>query len=176
MKKKLTIFVLMIATLAIVWHRAAFALSPETNSFCPHISEIQKNPVKGNWMAQTKSGSWRSYDMSFATNITRFVGAQWNGANVGQLTCIYHSNQKFKIEGQPQVQHTLPVLLVFHTLTFQPSQGKWKHVAHGIYNCYSTKRSHCPFKINQKQSIGNIYQEAESLKDKPSNAIQPPSY
>lgn len=177
MKKKSGVIVSVAATLVVTWHCAVFAAEP--SSFCPHKSEIQKNPIKGNWTAQTTSGSWKSYDMSFATNLTRFVGAQWTGANIGQLTCIYHSEQRFTMQGQPTVQHTLPVLLVFHTLTFQPTKGQWKHVARGVYNCYSTKQSDCPFKINIKPSVGNIYQEAESLKnDNTDNSasIQPPSY
>lgn len=169
--------IVVVAAALLTWQCVGFAFEPD--SFCPHRSALQKDPVKGNWTAQTKAGSWKSYDMSFATNITRFVGAQWSGANVGQLTCIYHSQQRFKIQGKPTIQPTLPVLLVFHTLTFQPTKGSWKHAARGIYNCYSTKQSDCPFKINIKPSVGNIYQEAESLKSNTTDnpeTLQPPSY
>ncbi|OGT42126.1 MAG: hypothetical protein A3F13_04115 [Gammaproteobacteria bacterium RIFCSPHIGHO2_12_FULL_40_19] len=180
MKKKLTIISLITLALSITGCSVAFADSAEPSAFCPHKNDIQKNPVKGNWIAHTKAGDWKSYDMSFATNLTQFVGAQWSGANVGQLTCVYHSEQQFKMQGKPAVQPTLPVLLIFHTLTFQPAKGKWKHAARGIYNCYSTKQSDCPFKMNIKSSVGNVYQEAAALKydntDKADPLQQPPSY
>ena len=184
MKKILIILALIVAVAATVWHRAAFAATPTASPtlFCPHINQLQKNHTKGNWTAQTKEGLWKSYDMSFATNITEFVGAQWTGENIGQITCIYNSEQQFTMQGQPAVQSTFPVLLVYHALAFQPSGGKWKHVKQGVYNCYSAKqsvkRSDCPFKINIKPAAGNIFQEAESLKSDTddSDSLQPPSY
>ncbi|OGT44946.1 MAG: hypothetical protein A3E82_01825 [Gammaproteobacteria bacterium RIFCSPHIGHO2_12_FULL_38_11] len=155
----------------------AFADLKEINSLCPHPSQGVKSndPAKLNWTAETKQGKWKSYDSSFATKLTGFTGAQWTGENVGQITCIYTSEQEFKMQGHTVLQKTLPVLLVFHILAFQPSGGKWKHVSRGVYNCYSTKRSDCFFKINMKPPVGNILQEAESLK---STAKQPqlPTY
>lgn len=152
------------------------ANSPATFAYCPQPNEIHKNPVNNNWTAQTKAGFWKSYHFSFATTITRFVGAQWNGANVGQLTCIYHSKQRFTMNGQETSQRTLPILLVFHTLARQPSGAKWKHVATGIVNCYGQKIKDCPFVVNMKPSVGNIYQEAEALKSNPPKQLEPPSY
>ncbi len=179
MKKTLSIASMIVIILSVAAQPSVFADSAQPTLFCPHKSQLQKDPVKGNWIANTKAGYWKSYDMSFATNITHFVGAQWSGANLGQLTCVYHSEQRFKMQGQPTAQPTLPVLLIFHTLTFEPTKRKWKHVAHGVFNCYATKQSDCPFKINIKPSVGDVYQEAAALKydntDKPAS-LQPPSY
>lgn len=181
MKKLLIAIILIVAVAATVWHRTAKA-DTLPNAFCPDVSDVHKNPVKGNWTSQQPDGSWQSYDRSFATSLTKFAGAQWSGANVGQLTCIYNSEQQFTMEGKPVTQQTIPVLLVFHTLTFEPSGGKWQKVQkngrfiHGLRNCYSLKQSDCPFKINAKPPVGNIYQEAESLKtEAPDNTLQPPS-
>jgi hypothetical protein len=120
----------------------------------------------------------KSYDLSFATSLTRFVGAQWVGANVGQITCVYHSQQEFTMKGQATIQKTLPVLLVFHTLAFQPTNKNWKRASRGVYNCVPGKngRSDCPFKINIKPKTGDVYQEAESLKTTAPQPLQPPSY
>lgn len=186
MKKTLVILILSVALLVIVWHRSVFADTTQSVAttqqiFCPQINDLKQNSSKGTWEAQMQVGpttqigstmktqtvSWKSYDRSFATNITKFIGAQWTGADVGQLTCIYNSEQTFTMEGKPSVQPTLPILLVFHTLTFQPTiekTARWKHVSYGVYNCYSFKQSDCPYKMNVKQSAGNIYQEAEALK------------
>ncbi len=169
MKKKFTATILVLCVSAILWHRVALASTQNSNALCPAISNIHKNPKKGNWFAETSHGKWKSYDMSFATNITQFTGAQWVGENVGQITCIYNSEQQFTIQGQPTIQATLPVLLVFHTLSFQPTKGKWKHIKRGVYNCYSPSRSRCPFKVNMKPPVGNVLQQAESLKSHPGN-------
>src|SRR3990167_3136369 len=177
MKRSLIIFILIIAVAAIVWHRASYATTVVPILFCPHMNQLEKNPVKGNWTAQTKEGLWKSYGLSFATRPTQFVGAQWDGENVGQMTCIYRSEQELMVNGQNTIQHTLSILMVYHALTFQPTTGKWKHVKRGIYNCYSTNRSDCPFKINIKPPSENIYKEAESLKsDADDNSLQPPTH
>lgn len=177
--KKTIILVLLIATAAIIWHRVAHAAdqnmmqnsasTQKTNPtiFCPSITQISKNPQQGNWVAKTKSGFWKSLHMSFATNLTQLIGAQWVGENLGQVACFYNSEQRFNLNGQPTVQTTPQVSLIFHTLVFDPMpNGKWKRVPkkRGIRNCVSTERYDCPFKAKPTQKIGDIYQEAESLK------------
>jgi len=147
------------------------------NQYCPTIAEIKKNKSAGNWTAQTQAGFWKSYDVSLATNLTRFVGAQWTGEKIGQVTCVYESEQRFTIQGNPTVQPTIPVTLAFHTLTFQPTEGKWKHVKPGVYNCYTEQERDCPFLIHTKSSVGNIYDEAESLKSKAKlDTLQQPTH
>lgn len=161
-----------------VLQQTAFAVTKvtEANSFCPHISQIQKNQITQKWGAQTQSGTWKSYQSSFATNLTQFVGAQWSGEGLGQITCVYKAEQRFTMEGNLTIQPVLPVLLVFHTLTFLPTEGKWKHVSQGVYNCYAFDRNNCPFKINIHKQTQNILQEAESLKASSADTIQPESY
>ena len=66
-------------------------------AFCPDISDIKSNPAKGNWVAKTKAGFWKSYHQSFATDLTQFVGAQWVGENLGQIFCVYQSEQRFTL-------------------------------------------------------------------------------
>ena len=180
MKKIITFILILAAIVLILWHRTARANvnAAPTNPilFCPHASQLQKNPKKGNWRAETAQGLWKSYGLSFATSITKFVGAQWVGENVGQVTCIYNSEQSFTNPGnnQTEIQPTLPVLLVFHTLTFQPTAGKWKHVKRGVYNCYSLQQTDCPFKMNVKTSVGNLFQEAEEFKSENTNSTPQP--
>lgn len=173
-----TKIIICISSLAMALQGAAFAAakSTEPNSFCPHIAQVTKNPITQKWKAQTKDGTWKSYQPSFATNLTQFIGAQWVGEGVGQVTCVYKAEQRFTMEGNLTIQPALPVTLVFHTLTFQPKKGKWKHSAHGVYNCYAYDKKDCPFKINIQQQTKNIYQEAESLKSTSDNAPQPESF
>ncbi|MCX7126186.1 MAG: T4SS-associated protein EirA [Gammaproteobacteria bacterium] len=156
----------------------AFADMQKVISSCPRPDEAKKNtnPTKENWTAETKYGLWKSYSMSFATNLTQFVGAQWSGANIGQVTCVYKSQQVFTMKGQQVVQRTLPVLLVFHTLVFQPTGGQWKHVKRGVYNCNSSKRSDCIFRIHVTKAVGNVLEEASELKSNSKPQIQPTTH
>lgn len=180
MKKILIIAVLIVAVVAVVWHRstradtANLALAQNAVGFCPSVSDVKKNPVKGNWISTTKYGKFKSFHMDFSTNLTKFVGAQWVGENLGQITCVYKSEQRFNMDGQPVVQATLPVLLVFHTLAFAPSGALWQHIKRGVRNCNSITRHDCPFKVNMQPTTGNILQQAESVKKNAAN--QGPNY
>ena len=167
------ILILIIAIAAIVWHRSTRADTINNNFLtCPSISQIHKNPVKGNWIANLTTGSWKSFHMSFGTNLTQFIGAEWSGENVGKVACVYRSEQRFNLNGQSTIEPTLPVVLVFHTLVFAPTNGKWQHAQHGKRNCASYHRTDCPFKPNIAPSAGDIFQQAESLKKAPSGQEQ----
>jgi len=151
------------------------ASQTEPTAYCPQISQILKNPVKGNWHAQTAEGYWKSYDMSFATTIDQFLGAQWVGENLGQMTCIYSSSQRFTMNGALNIQKTLPVLLVYHALTHQPVGQYWqKKAGHGVYNCYAQTLESCPFKIHVEPKTTDIFKEAESFKSQESQQTLSP--
>lgn len=170
----ITTFILFLC--AIGWIVNAFAISNQPNLHCPDIYEIQKNHITHKWNAQNQFGTWKSYQTSFATDLTQFVGAQWIGESVGQLTCIYKAEQRFTMEGHSTIQPALPVRIVFYALAYQPTHGKWKHVGQGIYNCNAYTQKHCSFKVRLKKQSRDIYQEAESLKTSNTDMIHPESY
>lgn len=165
-----------IAICLLMLHGSAFAVAANPDLYCPHQDEIQKNQITQKWNAQNKYGTWKSYQTSFATNLIQFVGAQWVGAAVGQLTCIYKSEQRFTEDGNLTIQPALPVMIVFYALTHQPAGGKWKHIGHGVYNCDAQGQKNCPFKMRLKHKVQDIYKEAESLKTSNTDLIQPESY
>jgi len=178
MKKLLIIILILIAIIAIAWHRLAHGDSvvdkTKKLAYCPTISEIQKNPIKQSWYAHTANGFWKSYNISFATNVTQFIGSEWKGENLGKLVCYYKSIQNLVLENNPTSQPTLPVVLVYHSLIFVPEGSKWLHNKRGERICKSTEQKDCPFTILAKPKIGNIYQIAESLKYEKSDRIPTP--
>lgn len=139
------------------------ALPPNT-VFCPQISQIIKGNKHGNWTATTPQGGWKTYHRSFSNHLTRFYGAQWVGVKLGQLTCIYGSNQQFMMNGELVVQKTFPIRLVYHALAHKPTGKHWKHAKRGVYNCIAPSQQDCPFLMNVKPKAENIYEEAEKLK------------
>lgn len=160
MQRKL-LFILLALMIPSAWAAAIGSTTPKTMTiYCPKPSNIKKNQVKLTWSADRNT--FRSYDISFSTRIEKFTGAQWNGASVGQITCIYQTLPK----------PTFPLLLIFHTLTFDPVGGAWSKDLGGYKNCNSFDRKQCGFKVRLKAEKENIYQEAESLK---SMAPEPPN-
>lgn len=136
--------------------------------FCPNPSALQKNPADSTWTAE---GGWKSYTASMVTQVTQFLGAQWHGTEVGQITCVY--------QGKPAL--SFPILLIFHTLTKEPYPGKWnknidskwsKNLG-GFRNCKANEPKNCPFKMQLKPKEANIYKEAEELKNNSDNLTNP---
>lgn len=148
------IFISLLAMLIIPSALAATdAKTPDTLTVtCPPPSAIKKNLEKLTWSADRNN--FRSYDISFAKQVEKFGGAQWNGAEVGQITCVY------KMQPKP----SFPLLLIYHTLTISPEGGNWTKNLGGYKNCDSTDIKKCAFKVRLKKKTENIYKEAESLK------------
>ena len=105
--------------------------------YCPLPTTLQLNAKTHIWHVKK---NWKSYDISFVKRVKSFYGAQWNGANVGQIICVYHGENP----------NSFPIQLVFHTLVLDPSAGKWSKNLGGYKNCVSRKLKDCPFKIAPK--------------------------
>lgn len=123
---------------------------------CPPVSALKKDPKKLNWSAE---GGWKSYELSFVNHIAGFMGAQWHGVKIGQITCVY----------QGQALHAFPILLVFNTIAVEPDGGEWSKNLGGYKNCVSSSQSECNFLVPLKPKQGNIYQELEQFKQKHPN-------
>lgn len=123
---------------------------PSGFMLCPKISELHKDP-KMIWMA---NGGWKSFSPSFSTQIGQFLGAQWQGVNVGTVSCIYKGTE----------QMAFPIVLQYNNLVFAPSGGKWGPNLGGYINCKSTARADCAFKPQVENKPGNIYQQVDQLK------------
>lgn len=119
--------------------------------YCPPVSALTKDPLKQRWSAP---GGFKSYDLSFVTSITGFLGAQWRGATIGQVTCVY--------KGLPK--NSFNVLLAFRTLSLEPTTLAWGKNLGGYRNCLSRKRKSCPFEVRVQAPKGNLYQEIENFK------------
>ena len=53
---------------------------------CPPATALSYNNKTYIW---TAPGGWKSQDMSFATEVSAFKGAEWQGVTVGKLACLY---------------------------------------------------------------------------------------
>jgi hypothetical protein len=124
---------------------------PSGTIACPSVQNLYKIKSTMNWKA---NGGWLSHQQSFTTKVSHFLGAQWRGANVGNIYCLYQGSNNL----------TFMIHLQYNKLAFLPSGGKWGKNTHGYQNCISHQQSDCYFKPMIKQSTKNIYDIADHLK------------
>ena len=162
MKNKILSMLLILFTLLMtqaIATTAAPAKAGKNLFYCPPITALKKDPTQLTWSADQRN--YRSYDISFAKHIDQFIGAQWAGTKVGQLTCIYRASPK----------GSFPILLIFHTLTLEPSSGNWAKNQGGYKNCNTLDRKNCPYQMNVAPPKTDIYKEAENLKSQPTETF-----
>ena len=150
--KKLVLLFLMVVMLPVA--ALADGVQPQTVSkldlICPSASSLIKHPKTRTWSA-SGAGNWKSYSMSLATSINRFIGAQWSGVKVGQLVCLYNSLPS----------GAFPIQLYFGSLVKQPTPhplaensavvNSWVATKKTNYlNCYSATRTMCAFEPVRK--------------------------
>lgn len=139
------LLIFMISSISpLAWAKSA-KLPPGYRS-CPKINQIKKTPQKMIWRAP---GGWKSSEVSFASRITKFIGAQWQGVNVGNVSCLYQTDNSM----------TFPVILRSDHLIYMPKGGKWSKNLGGYLNCKSNNPSHCLFKPKSEKKIKDIYKE-----------------
>ena len=99
---------------------------------CPLPSALTLNPDNHTWVAK---GGWQSFSTSLESTIDRFLGAQWQGNQVGTIFCLY----------QPADLLSFPVKLQYNRLVNEPSGAHWKKNQGGYRNCVSTDPAACRF-------------------------------
>lgn len=126
---------------------------------CPQPIRLVRNQKTLKW--SVPHSNWRSDAMSFVSQIDRFVGAQWTGANIGQITCIYIGKQK----------QSFPVLLRYQVLAIEPSGHYWGKNVQGFRNCAQPPNAahtitiyDCPFYVRKRPPQKNIYDIVNQLK------------
>lgn len=100
--------------------------------YCPVASSLVLNGTT--WSAP---GNWKSYQVSFTSQVTRFLGAQWTGNNVGRTVCLYAGNNP----------NDFPVQLVFPSLSLLPDLPVWD-ISKNSANCVSDDNQVCDCPIN----------------------------
>lgn len=127
---------------------------PETATYvnCPEVSALQRNPDTMIWTAK---GGWKSFDQSFSDTLDHFLGAQWQGQNVGAVTCLY----------QPTDHSTFPIVVYYYRLAYEPTikQGHWNKKKGGYVNCQSHDVKDCSFIPMPKSKQQDTNKALESI-------------
>lgn len=108
--------------------------------YCPDVSDLSRQGTT--WSAP---GNWKSYQVSFISTVTRFMGAQWMGTNVGRTVCLYSGDNS----------NDFPVQLVFPALSELPDLPLWKAGSNSnTADCVSNQGliCDCPIKVFQEDA------------------------
>ena len=134
--------------------------------YCPDASAFALDTQQYHW--STGDGNWKSYGLSFAKKLTTFVGAQWDGVNIGQLTCLY--------SGEPK--GTFVVKVVSSHLFYAPAKARnnhWSAPQQGFINCKSDNQKQCPVRPVYQNKEEDLIDQAESLKQS-AGSVEPKEY
>ena len=107
----------------------------------------------------TKENGFRSYDVSFAEHINRFLGAQWEGVNLGTVYCLYQGDRM-----------AFNITVQFHALSYTPVGGRWSNNLGGYRNCISNNINDCFFKPYVTKKT-NLYKELDSVRPTHSSSM-----
>ena len=118
---------------------------------CPLTSELIKDPDTQRW---STANGWKSYDDSFSTKLTHFYGAQWNGAGIGQVFCLYKDDNP----------ESFYVLLAYHTLALEPQSHNWSALEGNKRNCVNSQQQQCPFYVKLPTKKPDFYDDIKSLR------------
>ena len=126
--------------------------------YCPAVDQLKLDKEKNRWKAD---GGWKSYQPSFGHKVSNFIGAQWNGVQLGNVICIYQAKDKY----------TFAIQLMYNKVVVQPEGRNWNQVKSNIFNCYSTQQKDCAFSPLIAPRKQNTLKEAQDLKYKPSDKV-----
>lgn len=119
---------------------------------CPPLNAIFQNSQRY-W--GTADSHFRNFDISVSNKLDAFLGAQWQGTNIGRITCVY----------KPHPPEVFLITLLYNDLAYLPTGKNWKLVQkRGVYNCTSRNVTDCPFAIRAKTPKSNIYKDALELR------------
>ena len=118
---------------------------------CPSPSQLVQDPATRRWSVP---GEWKGNTLSMAHTMTTFLGAQWQGVNLGQPFCVYR--------GMPK--DTFSIVLAYHAFALTPVGGLWKgNPHHNLYHCFSHDTTKCPFQTRLKPKASSLANQLASI-------------
>jgi hypothetical protein len=133
-----------------IFTRFALGNPEQIISFCPE----PKHLVKKDLFWQTPNG-WVSYGESFDKHVTKFIGAEWKGINVGKIICIYKGDKLIGFPIALEQKHT--------TLVPMPTGVQWGKDLGGRKECFAVNNNikDCPFIFEKPVEAGDVYEELD---------------
>jgi hypothetical protein len=163
---KMLLFVFLLLFQVVLEAQATLAPNSENLEIahCPNISQIRYDPNTKRWGV----GNWLGSEVSFEKKLIAFRGAQWVGANVGTIICVYKGESKVGF----------PVTLQNSTLVPMPKGSNWGKYQRGRKNCppYVTESpisvQDCSFYVPKDAPEEDVYEVIRSLKKRKPNQFR----
>ncbi len=125
---------------------------------CPNTKSLTYNSDTMTWSAPN---DFKSFNTSFVKTAQSFLGAQWTGAGLGQIFCVYSGPDS----GHDQI--TLPIVLAHNVISLEPkpsNDNSWGVKQGNHYNCISNDPIKCSFLVRIKAPKKTLEQEFNSIK------------
>ena len=121
---------------------------------CPTTESLTYDTDTMMWSAPN---DFKSFNTSFVEQAQTFLGAQWTGAGLGQIFCVYAGPDKL----------ALPIVLAQNVISFEPKpsdDNSWGEKQGNHYNCISKNSINCPFFVKIKVPEQTLDEEFNSIK------------
>ena len=121
---------------------------------CPNVESLTFDSDQMTWSAPN---DFKSFNTSFEKKVKSFLGAQWTGAGLGQIFCVYSGDDKFGI----------PIVLAHNVISLEPKpsdNNSWGEKKGNYYNCVSNEPKNCPFLVRVKAPEKTLSEEFDSIK------------
>lgn len=121
--------------------------------YCPKAYTLEKHDLT--WSADAGKVHWQATDDSLSEEAASFVGAQWDGIEVGAISCVY----------QDAEAESFPVVLKNDRVFTKPNHANWKAEADGTYTCHNEDPEECPlYPQIETQAELNIHELMRGIK------------
>ena len=121
---------------------------------CPNTQSLTFDSDSMTWSAPN---DFKSFNTSFIKTAQTFLGAQWTGAGLGQIFCVYSGPDKL----------ALPIVLAHNVISLEPKpsdNNSWGKKQGNHYNCISNNPINCPFLVRIKAPEKTLDEEFNSIK------------
>ncbi|HAG61416.1 MAG: hypothetical protein CMF55_04995 [Legionellales bacterium] len=125
---------------------------------CPNTQSLTFDSDTKTWSAPN---DFKSFNTSFVNTAQSFLGAQWTGAGLGQIFCVYSGP-----DSGPDIV-TLPIVLAHNVISREPKpsdDNSWGKKQANHYNCISNDPIKCPFLVRVKAPEKTLDEEFNLIK------------
>tara|TARA_B110000459_G_C16624237_1_gene503955 strand:- start:1868 stop:2341 length:474 start_codon:yes stop_codon:yes gene_type:complete len=154
---KNTLYFILIASLVYAANSDDIAIHDDNITtkiiYCPQVNSLTKYELA--WFGKSNLIKWKSTEPSLSEDAATFSGAQWDGIQVGSISCVYQSSDVL----------SFPIVLKNNHMFKQPHNTNWTADNNDTYICRSNNPKDCPLypKIEQQVEF-NIHKIMKQIK------------
>ena len=131
----------------------SIAYANENIIYCPKAYNLTKTDLI--WSGNAEAIQWKATEASLSEDAVSFIGAQWDGIQVGSISCVYQGSEDL----------SFPIVLKNEHIFRMPKHTNWQAETDGMYTCHSDDTQDCPLYPNiEKQAKVDIHELMKGIK------------